>query len=75
MAVIVDAGRSDVSADTISSTSFSITVGDNSYDLSDYLTGAIKGTYSVDGSGVIAGISYPGNVEWDSTNHQWEKSW
>jgi len=73
-AVIADAGRSDVTAGTISPESFSITVGTTSYDLSDYVTGTIKGTYSIAADGTLTGTDYPGNVTWDDTNHKWKKS-
>lgn len=77
MAVIADAGRSDVAEGTISSTNFVITVGGTDgteYDLSDYVTGTIKGTYSIDTDGVLTGTIYPGSVEWDDTNSRWKAS-
>lgn len=75
MAILADAGRSDVLACPCSVTEgSSITVGGTAYPLSDYVTGTIKGTYSIDANGVITGTDYPGNVEWDATNHCWKKS-
>ena len=71
MAIVADAGRSDVAAGTDITSGSSITVGGTAYALSDYVTGTIKGTYSIDTDGVITGTSYPGDVYWDSTNHVW----
>lgn len=72
MAVIADAGRSDIAEGTISSASFSITVGETPYDLSDYVTGTIKGTYSIATDGVLTGTIYPGSVVWDDDNSRWK---
>ena len=71
MAIIADAGRSDVAAATGITNGSSITVGGTAYALSDYVTGTIKGTYSISDQGVITGTDYPGNVYWDGTNHVW----
>jgi type IV pilus assembly protein PilA len=73
MAIIADASRSDVTAASGITQGSSITVGGTAYALSDYVTGTIKGTYSIDASGVLTGTDYPGNVEWDDTNHRWKK--
>jgi type IV pilus assembly protein PilA len=71
MAIMADAGRSDVTAASDITQGSSITVGTTAYALSDYVTGTIKGTYSIADTGVLTGTSYPGNVWWDSTNHVW----
>lgn len=71
MAIVADAGRSDVAVATGITSGSSISVGGTAYALSDYVTGTIKGTYSIDTDGVITGTSYPGDVYWDSTNHVW----
>lgn len=71
MAIVADAGRSDVAAASGITSGSSITVGTTAYALSDYVTGTIKGTYSIDTDGVITGTTYPGDVYWDSTNHVW----
>jgi len=73
MAIVADAGRSDVAAATGITNGSSITVGGTAYALSDYVTGTIKGTYSIDTDGVITGTDYPGDVYWDGTNHVWTK--
>jgi len=73
MAMIADAGRSDVTAGSITNGG-SVTVGGTAYLLSDYVTGFIKGTYDIDVNGVLTGTLYPGKVEWDTTNHCWKKS-
>jgi type IV pilus assembly protein PilA len=73
MAIMADAGRSDITAATGITQGSSITVGGTAYPLSTYLAGTIKGTYSVDGNGLITGTSYPGNVEWDATKNVWKK--
>ena len=70
MAIVADAGRSDVQPGAVVQGG-SITVGGTAYALSDYVTGTIKGTYTVDANGVITGTDYPGDVYWDGTNHVW----
>jgi len=76
MAMIADAGRSDVTEMTGGSLAqgSSITIGATSYALSDYVTGTIKGTYNLSASGVVSGATYPGNVIWDDTIQVWKRS-
>ena len=71
MAMVADAGRSDVTAATGITDGSSITIGGTTFPLSDYITRTIRGTYSIDADGVLTGTSYPGDVYWDSTNHYW----
>ena len=73
MAIIADAGQSDVTEELVD-IGVDIKVGDTTYLLSNYMTGTLKGTYSINTSGVIEGESYPGNVTWDDTNHVWMKT-
>ena len=68
------AGRSDVTAGTGLTEGSSITVGIGTYALNDYLTGVIKGTYSIDATGALTGTDYPGNVTWDATTKRWKKA-
>jgi len=74
MTIMADAGTSEVKKAQNITDGSSITVGGKDYALSDYVTGTIKGTYSIDANGVLKGKRYPGNVEWDDTNHVWKKS-
>lgn len=75
MAMMAEAGRSDVVAGTGTVVQGgSVQVGDDTFLLSDYVTGTIKGTYDIDADGVLTGTDYPGNVIWDSDNNVWKKS-
>ena len=75
MAMVADAGQSDVQAASGITNGSSIIIGTGAdattHLLSDYVTGTIKGTYDIDADGVIKGTDYPGDVYWDDTKHVW----
>ena len=70
--IIMEAGGGDVTAASGLIDGSSITVGGTAYALNDYVTGSIKGTYSIDAASVFTGTSYPGDIEWDDT--KWVKA-
>ena len=74
VAIVVDANESDITTATGITQGSSITVGTTAYALSDYLTGVIKGIYSIGANGVLTGTNYPGNVEWDTASKRWKGS-